>query len=47
MTAYATNGQVATALQEGVLGIIDKPFDVMKICSMLKDVGYRKARLRA
>jgi DNA-binding NtrC family response regulator len=46
MTAYASNSQVAAALQEGILGVIDKPFDVTKVCKMLTDLGKRNSRIR-
>jgi DNA-binding NtrC family response regulator len=46
MTAYAPNGQVSAALHEGVLGVIDKPFDVLKVCKMLTDLGKRNSHIR-
>nr|MDO8115541.1 response regulator [Candidatus Sigynarchaeota archaeon] len=47
MTAYSANDVVASALKEGVLGIIDKPFDVPKVCKILADVSKRKIQMQS
>jgi two-component system, NtrC family, response regulator HydG len=46
MTAYAPNDQVSAALKEGILGVIDKPFDVFKICKMIAEFGKRMTHLQ-
>ncbi len=45
ITAYAVNGLVEEALQEGAYDAIDKPFDVEKVLTMVDEIleGKRRA----
>jgi len=44
ITAYAVNGLVEEALQEGAYGAIDKPFDVEKVLTMVDEIMEGKRR---
>ncbi|MEX2684056.1 MAG: response regulator [Candidatus Sigynarchaeota archaeon] len=37
MTAYAPNEQTANAIKEGVIAVIDKPFDILHVCKMIME----------